>query len=304
MRKYKFFTLDVFADKPFHGNPLAVFPDAAGITGEEMQSIAAEFNLSETVFVLDSENALKRLRIFTPSQELPLAGHPVIGTWNLLARLGETPKTENGSVEIKQELKLGVLPVVLNFRNGEIDSVEMQQGRFEVSGEIDSAGEIEELASALGLTKSDIGNSNTALIQVVSTGIRSMAIPVWSLDTLRKIRVRPDRLSDLYLRTGAIGCYTFCFDTIDDESLVHARFFAPADNIPEDPATGSAAGALSGYLIYNGIVTKPAFVIEQGDIMGRPGRIHARVEGRKGAVRSVNIKGTAVPFINGEISLP
>ncbi len=111
MREYNFYQLDVFTQNAFHGNPLAVFPEAEGLSGEEMQQIAREMNLSETVFVLPSEKALRRLRIFTPMQELPLAGHPVVGTWNLLAHLGVTPQTENGFVEIEQELKLGVLPV-------------------------------------------------------------------------------------------------------------------------------------------------------------------------------------------------
>ncbi|MDH3492983.1 MAG: PhzF family phenazine biosynthesis protein [Acidobacteriota bacterium] len=304
MPDYEFYTLDVFADKPFSGNPLAVFPSAQDIAVEVMQQIASEFNLSETVFVLDSEKALKRLRIFTPQQELPLAGHPVVGTWNLLARLGMTPTVENGTIEIKQELNLGVLPVVLEFKDGEIATVEMEQARFKAYEEIKEPSEIGDLAAALGLTIGDIGNSHTSLIQVVSTGIRSLAIPVWSMESLRKIKVRPDRLADIYGPSGAVGCYTFCFDTVEPDSLVHARFFAPADGIPEDPATGSAAGALSGHLVHNGIVEQREFTIEQGDIMGRPGRIFARVEGDRGDVRSVNIKGTAVPFINGTMTLP
>ena len=96
MRNYQFYQLDVFTKNKFEGNPLAVFPEAVGISDEEMQKIANEMNLSETVFVLPSEKALKRLRIFTPKRELPLAGHPVVGTWNLLARLGVTPQKENG----------------------------------------------------------------------------------------------------------------------------------------------------------------------------------------------------------------
>src|SRR3982750_2139492 len=102
MRKYGFYQLDVFTDRPFTGNPLAVFPEAEGISDVEMRQIANEMNLSETVFVLPSDKALRRLRIFTPKQELPLAGHPVVGTWNMLARLGVVRLKPDGTVEIQQ----------------------------------------------------------------------------------------------------------------------------------------------------------------------------------------------------------
>src|SRR5215468_2465271 len=104
MQSYTFYQLDVFTDQAFSGNPLAVFPDAAGFPEDQMQRIANEMNLSETVFVLPSDKALQRLRIFTPRRELPLAGHPVVGTWNLLARLGIVPQEKDGTVEIQQEL--------------------------------------------------------------------------------------------------------------------------------------------------------------------------------------------------------
>src|ERR1700755_2620719 len=123
MSSYRFFQLDVFTDKAFEGNPLAVFPEGEGLTDEEMQQIAREMNLSETVFVLPSsdEKALRRLRIFTPARELPMAGHPVVGTWNLLARLGALPETDEdsaGRFEIFQELGIGVLPVEIDLEWG------------------------------------------------------------------------------------------------------------------------------------------------------------------------------------------
>ena len=129
MKNYTFYQLDVFTEKAFSGNPLAIFPEAEGLSGEEMQQIALEMNLSETVFVLPSDKALRHLRILTPTQELPLAGHPVVGTWNLLAQLGITPQKENGFVEIEQELKLGVLPVEIEFRDGKPFQVVMTQGK-------------------------------------------------------------------------------------------------------------------------------------------------------------------------------
>ncbi len=303
MKRYEFYTLDVFTDKRFTGNSLAVFPDASNIHSDEMQTIARELNLSETVFVLDSEKAAKRLRIFTPFRELPLAGHPVIGTWNLLSTLGVAPHTENGTVEVMQELKAGVLPVYLTYDGGDIVNVEMEQAAFEVRTRIEEREARKAMAAALGLGENDIGNSKTSLCQVVSTGIGSLAVPVRSLEVLKKCRVQPGPLSDIYQSSGAVGCYAFCFETFDSGSLVHARFFAPADGIPEDPATGSAAGSLSGYLVHNGIIEEREFVIEQGDIMGRPSRINARVVGEEGEVRSVKIGGKSVLMMHGTLSV-
>src|SRR5829696_244604 len=136
MRTFQFYQLDVFTDTAFSGNPLAVFPEAEGLSDDEMQKIALEMNLSETVFVLPSDAALRRLRIFTPMRELPLAGHPVVGTWFLLAGLGVVPHTQNGLVGIEQELQLGVLPVGIEFRDENPFQVTMTQGAFEAGATV------------------------------------------------------------------------------------------------------------------------------------------------------------------------
>lgn len=303
MRNYHFFQLDVFTENRFEGNPLAVFPEAEGISGAEMQKIANEMNLSETVFVLPSEKALKKLRIFTPRRELPLAGHPVVGTWNLLARLGVTPQTENGVVEIEQEVTLGVLPVRIEFRDNEPFQVVMTQGKFEVFETVSDSAEIKTLAESLGLKTDDLNAGEDLPVQTVSTGIKSLAVPLKSLDALSRIKVNSSALCDVYLAHGAIGCYVFTFETIEENSKVHARFFAPDDNIPEDPATGSAAGALSGYLIHHGAIDTNKFTIEQGDFMNRPSRIRADVTGEKGNVEQVRIGGSSVVVAKGEIQL-
>lgn len=301
MRNYQFFQLDVFTENKFEGNPLAVFPEAEGISDTEMQKIANEMNLSETVFVLNSDKALKKLRIFTPRRELPLAGHPVVGTWNLLAQLGVTPQTENGVVEIEQELNLGVLPVRIEFRDGKPFQVIMTQGKFEALETVSD--EIEKLAESLGLKTGDLNAGDDLPAQTVSTGIKSLAVPLKSLDALSRIKVNSSALCEIYLARGAIGCYVFTFETKDKTSKVHARFFAPDDNIPEDPATGSAAGALSGYLIHHGAIDTNKFTIEQGDFMNRPSRIFADVEGNKGNVEQVKIGGSSVVVAKGEIHL-
>jgi trans-2,3-dihydro-3-hydroxyanthranilate isomerase len=299
MRRYRFYQLDVFTRRAFAGNPLAVFPEAEGLTDEEMQAVAREMNLSETVFVLPSERALRRLRIFTPKQELPLAGHPVVGAWNLLATLGVTPQIDEGRVAIEHELKLGVLPVEIEFRAGRPFQVVMTQGAYEPGPVIADETEIARLAAALGLPRADLRVSERLPVQVTSTGIRALDVPVVSLDALARINVNSSLLAEIYTAYGAIGAYAFCFETKEPESRVHARFFAPDDGIAEDPATGSAAGSLAGYLIDRGALETKSLTIEQGDFMGRPSRIAVEVTGEKGNVETVKVGGGAVIVAEG-----
>jgi len=301
MRKYKYYQLDVFTEKAFAGNPLAVFTDGEDLTGDQMQAIAGEMNLSETVFVLPSDKALRRLRIFTPKQELPLAGHPVVGTWNLLAQLGITPQTENGTVKIEQELNLGVLPVEIEFRAGKPFQVVMTQGKFEAGAIVSNETEINKLADALGLAISDFNFTRDLPIQTVSTGVKSMDVPLSSLDAVKRCRINSQLLSEVYLKYGAIGCYVFTFETIEKDSSIHARFFAPDNGISEDAATGGAAGPLSGYLLHHGAIEAGKFTIEQGDFMHRPSRIFAEVAGEKGKVKEVKIGGSSVIIAEGEL---
>ena len=303
MRKYEFYQLDVFTDKKFSGNPLAVFPAASGLNDSEMQQIANEMNLSETVFVLSSETALRRLRIFTPQSELPLAGHPVVGTWNLLARLGITPQAENELIEIKQELNLGVLPVEIIFSDSEPSQIIMTQGEFSVGNTISDAIKIKRLAEALGIDAGEIRQTETLPVQVVSTGIKALAVPLKTLKAIKKCKINAGLLSEIYLSEGAAGVYIFSFETIEHNSAVHARFFAPADGIAEDAATGSAAGSLSGYLMFHEALKVKEFTIEQGDFMQRPSRIFAKVTGEKENVKKVKIGGQSVIIAKGEIYL-
>jgi trans-2,3-dihydro-3-hydroxyanthranilate isomerase len=313
MRMYRFFQLDVFTDKAFFGNPLAVFPEAEGITDEEMQKIALEMNLSETVFVLpsDKEKAVRRLRIFTPTRELPMAGHPVVGTWNLLARLGVLPEIDedyNGRLEIFQELNIGVLPVEIDIEWGVPTQVIMTQGNF-IAGEIvTDENSVAKLAESLGLEIADLNNELP--VQVMETGIRSLAVPVRSLEALSRIKVNANLLSEIYLKFGAVGAYAFALETFGGPpAAAHARFFAPDDNIPEDAATGSACGALSSYLVHHGVISEKdddgfhRFVVEQGDFMKRPSRLFAEIKGEKGNVETTRVGGNSVVVLQGELML-
>ena len=310
MPDYRFLQFDVFTDRSFCGNPLAVFPDAEGIPDDQMGKIAREMNLSETVFVLKSQadEALRRLRIFTPAREIPFAGHPIVGTWAALAGLGVVPLPDggNGWQRIFHEVGIGVLPVDIEFKDGQAVQVVMTQGKFEVISEIDDPHEQAEVARALGLAREDLDESLP--IQVITTGLSCLAVPIRSLADLRDIRVDSTLLSDIYQRYGGTGCHAFTRETLEvGASRAHARFFAPADNIPEDPATGSACGALGGYLIHHGGLSlepdegRYKFVIEQGDFINRPSRINLNVKGQAGNVEEVKVGGSAVLVARGEV---
>ena len=312
MQTYRFVQMDVFTDKAFSGNSLAVFPEAEGLSSDEMMQIAREMNLSETVFVLHPDagrlEVLRCLRIFTPVREIPFAGHPIVGTWNALAREGVVPPPEdgNGWRRIFHEVGIGVLPVDVEFRDGQPVQVVMTQGPFEILDEIEDAQEQAEVARALGMAREDLDESLP--IQVITTGLPCMAVPVRSLADLRDCRVNAALLADIYTRRGAGGCHAFTRETLEvGSSRAHARFFAPADNIPEDPATGSACGALGGYLVHHGALTlependRYKFVIEQGDFIHRPSRINLNVKGQTGRVEEVKVGGPSVLVARGEI---
>jgi trans-2,3-dihydro-3-hydroxyanthranilate isomerase len=310
MQNFQFLQFDVFTDRAFCGNPLAVFPEADGISDEKMMQIAREMNLSETVFVLkpETDEVLRRLRIFTPMREIPFAGHPIIGTWTCLAQQGVVPLPDggNGWQRIFHEVGIGVLPVDIEFKDGKPVQVVMTQGEFQVLNEIDDAHEHAEVARALGLAREDLDEDLP--IQVITTGLPCLAVPVRSLADLRDCHVNTSLLADVYTRRGAVGCHAFTRETLEvGASRAHARFFAPADNIPEDPATGSACGALGGYLVHHGGLTlepedgRYKFVIEQGDFIHRPSRINLDVKGQVGRVEEVKVGGQAVLVARGEV---
>ena len=314
MPSYRFIQLDVFTDQPFSGNPLAVFPEGEGLGDEQMQQIAREMNLSETVFVLPSEHegVLRKLRIFTPTSELPFAGHPIAGTWNCLAREGVVPLPEggNGVVQIKHEVGIGVLPVEIEFKDGEPLRVTMTQGKWEIKGEIDDWQDQADIARALGLSREDL--DETLPLQACSTGNAMLLVPIRSLADLGRCRVNLSLLEEVYERngftaSGIVGCYAFARETIEvGDARAHARFFV-GQNIGEDPATGSAAGPLGGYLVYHNATGVEAadgvykFGIEQGDFIKRPSRIGLEVKGAPGEVEEVRVSGSSVVVARGTL---
>lgn len=342
MANYRFLQLDVFTDRAFGGNPLAVFPEAEGLSTEDMLKISREMNLSETVFVLkpeeapeahsadatmsktstkesstdknsaesESQKVLRQLRIFTPTREIPFAGHPVVGTWNALAREGVVPLPETGTgwTRILHEIGIGVLPVDIEFKESQPVQVVMTQGKPALGTIIEDSHEQADIARALGLAGEDLDESLP--IQVISTGLPFLAVPIRALADLRSCRVNAALLAEIYTNLEATGCCPFTRETVEvGAARAHLRMFAPDDNIPEDPATGSAAGALGAYLVHYGACgVEPVdgvfkFVVEQGDWIKRPSRIHLEVSGRTGAVEQVRVGGPSVLVIRGELLL-
>lgn len=318
MPRYKFVQLDVFTRQAFFGNPLAVFLDAKNLSDTQMQRIAREMNLSETVFVLPAQDprALRRLRIFTPTTELPLAGHPVVGTWNALARaeyggLVAPPANGTGSVRIEQELGVGVLPVEIEFKDQEPVRVTMTQSLFTIGATVTERTERDAVARSLGLQTEDLDSQLP--IQTVATGIPTLVVPLRSLKALGRCQPESAAVTLVTKRAAAFSLYAFTCETFEgNDRAAHARLFAPEGGIMEDPATGSAAGSLGAYLVYHNALGEGAhrkddgtykFTIEQGDFIKRPSRIGVEVTGEAGSVTEVRVGGEAVVVLEGELML-
>lgn len=304
-RSLKFYQADVFTGDPFGGNPVAVFPDAQGLSDYQLQQIAREMNLSETVFVLPptDEAAIVRLRIFTPTQELPFAGHPVLGTFYVLAQLGLIAATD-GVTRVMQECNIGLFSVELHAREGEVTLVVMTQPKPEFLGPVGAMEDVYEIARALGLPKYVITEMKWP-IEVVSTGLPVIIVPVRTLTAVRSIQPDASAIMDLCSRFGANGLMAFTTVTVEPSATVHARMFAPSIGILEDPATGSASGALGAYLVQNGVVDvapTTEIVIEQGYEIERPSQIFVRVESDDDIIQTVKVGGQCVMVVEGTLS--
>jgi len=319
MRRVSYFIVDVFTDKPLAGNPLAVFPDRTEIREEELQQIARELNLSETVFVEDptDEAALRRLRIFTPRKEIPLAGHPVVGTWFLLASRGIVDLNEvlHGGmaalemaegiekITFKHELTAGVLPVTVYRSDGEVTGVAMDQVPPVFGAEII---DFDLVASALGLRGNQIKGSGL-VPRVVSTGLPIMMAPLARLADLQAVRINASVFSALTEKFKCEGVFAFTRDAPKEAALVRARGFFPDVGVAEDPATGSASGCLGAYLAKHDVIhPRPtvAFQISQGSEIGRPSVIGVEVTAEGADITRIRVVGSAVVVIEGTLLLP
>lgn len=305
-RSLKFHQADVFTDEPFGGNPVAILPDAQGLADEELQKIAREMNLSETVFVVPPTDpkASAKVRIFTPMQEIPFAGHPILGTFYILGKLKRLPLTEP-ITSLFYECNIGVFPIELHVHKGQILRVVMTQPKPEFLGKVDSPDSLLEIAKALGMDKRAIADAKFP-VEVVSTGLPVIIVPVRTLTAVRSIVPNPTAITELCRRHGANGIMVFTTVTVDEFSTVHTRMFASPIGILEDPATGSGSGALGAYLVHNGVVEvaiTTEIIAEQGYEMDRPSRIIIQVESDDDMIQEVKVGGEVVTVIEGTITL-
>ena len=303
-RSLKFYQADVFTGQPFGGNPVAVFPDAEGLTDDQLQRIAREMNLSETVFVFPPTDpaAAARLRIFTPTQEIPFAGHPVLGTFYVLAHLKRI-SIQDGITRVMQECNIGLYPIEVHADQGSVMRVVMAQPKPEFLDPIVAIDELYLIAAALGIPKHVIADAKWPP-QVVSTGLPVLIVPVRTLTAARSITPDASAIIKICERFGANGIMVFTTVTVESFASVHARMFAPKIGILEDPATGSAGGALGAYLVHNGVVEvgpTTEILIEQGYEIDRPSRILVQVKSEDDVIQGVTVGGQCVMVVEGEL---
>ena len=282
MRTFRYVVADVFTDTPLAGSPVAVFTDARALEADEMQRLARELNLSESVFVLPAEaEGHARIRIFTPGIELKFAGHPTLGTAFVLAGPMQL-------VEIRLETGMGIVPVVLDRDDGRIVFGRMEQPLPSWEPYSQEAA----LLSAVGLERSELP------VELYDNGARHVYVALASPEDVAGLRPDLSALADLPAVLG-ISCFA------GEGSSWKTRMFAAAGGVTEDPATGSAAGPLAVHLARHGrIAFGEEIEISQGAEIGRPSTLYARVDGSAEQLERVEVGGSAVIVARGEFRLP
>lgn len=282
MRTFRYVVADVFTDRPLAGNQLAVFTDARGLDDDEMQSLAREMNFSETVFVLPKEaDGHARIRIFTPTDEMPFAGHPTLGSAFVLAGPLQVP-------EIRLETGVGVVPVALEREGDRIVFGRMQQPLPTWKPYDDEAG----LLAALGVERSELP------VEVYDNGMHNVYVTLGSEEEVAALKPDLSALADVPVVLG-VNCIA------GSGARWKTRMFAPSGGVAEDPATGSAAGPLAVHLARHGRTGFGEEIeISQGAEIGRPSTLYARADGSAEQLERVEVGGSAVIVARGEFRLP
>lgn len=284
----EFVLVDAFTREPFAGNPCAVFPDADGLDARTMQRIANEMNLSETAFVVPSERADIGVRYFTPVEEMPLAGHPTVATAHLLHARGRIGAAATFA------MPAGIVPVTCD-RVGEDLRYTMTQPAPRFLGAVDR----DWIARGLGLAAADLLDAPEP--QTVSTGSPMLMVPLASEAALD--RCTPDR-AVLFADPARVFLSVHAFARLTGSGPAFAaRHFSPPGDVPEDPVTGSACGAMSALAVAAGLIAGPAFTVAQGRHVGRPGTVFVEVLGADGAIAGVRVGGHAVTVAAGHLDL-
>jgi trans-2,3-dihydro-3-hydroxyanthranilate isomerase len=294
--------LDVFTDRPLTGNPLAVVLDAEGLTDQQMQAVAGEFNLSETVFVEKTANPVHagRARIFTPQRELPFAGHPTVGTAVLLG-IERTGGNAGGEAMIVIEEKIGVVRCGVTIRSGSSGHAIFDLPSLPKP--VQAGLRADAIASALGLMTSELGFENHAA-SAFTAGVPFAFVPVRDLKTIAKAAPIASLWQGAF-GGDLLGTFVYCRDATNKSRHFHARMFAPAAGIAEDPATGSAVAALAGVIAK---FDQPPggshrYVVEQGFEMGRPSVLGLEIDMDGGEPAAVRISGDAVVVGRGTLDV-
>ena len=298
-----FHTLDVFTDRRFGGNPLAVVLDADALAPDEMQVVARELNLSETVFVLKPENPAHsaKIRIFTPARELPFAGHPTVGTAILLAELRAPAVDGERDAIIALEQAIGPVRVGVRLKTGQAPFAEFDAPKLpEMAGMLPSR---DRIADALGLLPREIGFENHTALRV-GAGNMFAYVPVISLEAIARARVNGASWAAAFPEGEVDGVYLYTRQCVHKGASFHARMFAPQLGVPEDPATGAAAVGFAGVLSAFDVLPDGPHkrLIEQGHEMGRPSTIRLTLIVEGGKLDTVRIGGNAVRMVEGTIS--
>jgi trans-2,3-dihydro-3-hydroxyanthranilate isomerase len=308
MSNLSYMILDVFAEKPYAGNQLAVFTDAAGITTERMQQIAREINYSETTFIMSKDHQLGiyEVRIFTPEFEVPFAGHPTLGT----AYVIQNYLRPNASQSLTLRLKVGDIPVWTSKDANGQDLCWMRQ----IQPEFGAVLPAEVLAEVLGISVEDIDGDFP--IEEVSTGFPHIIVPLKSLEAMKRIKVSKPAYFNLIEKSWGKNVQVFCPTAHDGGEGISTRNFTDYIGIPEDPATGSGNGCLAGYLVHHGYfdpdkasAVRPRHSTcgrdfidlrsEQGYEIGRPSVLHLKAR-RKGDAIEIEVGGGVFPIARGE----
>jgi trans-2,3-dihydro-3-hydroxyanthranilate isomerase len=296
--KYKFYTCDVFTDVRFGGNPLAVLPNAEGLSSEQMQNIAREFNYSESTFVFPCNDEWTRnVRIFTPTQEIPFAGHPNIGTAFTLASIAEFGDFDN-QINIVFEEIAGAVPITIRRINTEVwCELKAPEPLF-----IDQAVSIDLIASALSLTANDIAIDTHQPVEA-SVGLPFIVVELKDRTALENARSHMPTFDEM--QSKGITTDILIYVRSDDEFDIRVRVFAPLDGVPEDPATGSANCALVALLTHCMSIDEGEFSwrIGQGFEMNRPSTLNARTRKQSGIVSGVWVAGRCKMVSEGYIEV-
>jgi trans-2,3-dihydro-3-hydroxyanthranilate isomerase len=297
--KYRYYICDVFTETRFGGNQLAVLPQAVGLSTQQMQQIAREFNFSETTFVFPARAGHTRhVRIFTPAREIPFAGHPNVGTAFVLASSGEFGEIKS-SLTVTFEEESGLVSVTIQEAGGKVASCELTAPQSLSFGKTLP---VELVAAAISIDSKEIV-TETHGPQVASVGLPFVMVELSDRSVLERARISMSGFEALAAQDVMPDVYLYTRGT--DGFDIRARMFAPLSGVPEDPATGSANCALAGLLAHYSQDPNGSFSwrIAQGVEMGRPSTLIARAEKKDGVVQTTRIGGAAVLVSEGTIYL-